>query len=41
MVFDDVVGQIKKAEFDPRLAQLVMNRRHLINNGTLSIIIVS
>ena len=41
LVMDDVVGAIKKAEFDPRLAQLVMNRRHLIFNGTLSIIVVS
>lgn len=41
LVLDDVVSSIKKAEYDPRLAQLVMNRRHLIYNGTLSIIIVS
>lgn len=41
LVLDDVVGSIKKAEYDQRLAQLVMNRRHLIFNGTLSIIVVS
>jgi hypothetical protein len=41
VVLDDVVGQIKKAEFDPRLAQLVMNRRHIIFNGTISIIVVT
>jgi hypothetical protein len=41
VVLDDVVGQIKKAEYDPRLSQLVMNRRHLIFNGTISIIIVT
>lgn len=40
-VLDDVVGQVKKAEFDPRLSQLIMNRRHLIFNGTISIIIVT
>jgi hypothetical protein len=40
-VFDDVVGQIKKSEFDPRLSQLVMNRRHLIFNGTISIVMVT
>lgn len=41
LVLDDVVNGIKKAEYDQRLASLVMNRRHLILNGTLSIIIVS
>lgn len=41
VVLDDVVGQIKKSEFDPRLAQLVMNRRHLIFNGSISIIMVT
>ena len=41
VVLDDVVGQIKKAEYDPRLAQLVMNRRHIIFNGTISIIMVT
>jgi hypothetical protein len=40
-IFDDVIGTIKKLEFEPRLAQLVMNRRHLIINGTISIILVS
>lgn len=41
LVLDDVVGQVKKAEFDPRLAQLVMNRRHVIFNGTVSVIFVT
>lgn len=41
LVLDDVVNGIKKAEYDPRLARLIMNRRHLIFNGTLSIIIVT
>lgn len=41
LVLDDVVGAIKKSEFDPRLAQLVMNRRHIIFNGTISIIMVT
>jgi len=41
LVLDDVVGPIKRAENDPRLAQLVMNRRHLLLNGTVSIVIVS
>ena len=40
-VMDDVVAAIKKAEYDPRLAQLVMNRRHLILNGTISLIFVT
>lgn len=41
LVLDDVVSSIKKAEYNPRLSQLIMNRRHLIFNGTISIIIVS
>lgn len=41
VVLDDVVASIKKAEFDPRLSQLVMNRRHVIFNGTVSIIMVT
>lgn len=41
VVLDDVVASIKKAEFDPRLSQLVMNRRHVIFNGTISIIMVT
>jgi hypothetical protein len=41
VVLDDVVGSVKKAEFDPRLSQLVMNRRHIIFNGTISIIMVT
>lgn len=41
VVLDDVVASIKKAEFDPRLAQLVMNRRHIIFNGTISLIMVT
>lgn len=40
-VFDDVIGSIKKSENDPRIAELFMNRRHLIFNGTVSIIVVS
>jgi hypothetical protein len=41
IIFDDVIAGIKKAEFDPRLAQLFMNRRHLIANATISTIVVS
>lgn len=41
LILDDVVGQIKKEETNPLLAQLVMNRRHVVLNGTVSIIIVT
>ena len=40
-IFDDVVGQIKKLETSPQLAQLYLNRRHLLTNGTISLITVS
>lgn len=36
-----MVGQIKKAEYDPLIQRLFFNRRHLIHNGTISIIVVS
>lgn len=41
LVLDDVVGDIKKNENDPRLAQLIMNRRHLVHNGMVSIVMVT
>lgn len=41
IVLDDVVAAVKKYEHDPRLAQLIMNRRHLIFGGVVSIIIVT
>lgn len=41
IVLDDVVSQIKSQEFDPHVTQLFFNRRHLLANGTVSIIMVS
>lgn len=41
IVLDDMVSQIKAAEYDPLLTQLIFNRRHLIMNGMVSLIIVS
>ena len=41
LVLDDVVAEIKRNENNPRLAALVMNRRHLVFNGTVSIIMVT
>jgi hypothetical protein len=41
LVLDDVAGDIKGGEFDPSLIKLFFNRRHLIANGTLSIITVT
>ena len=38
---DDVIGDIKRSENDPALAQLFFNRRHLIANGTISTMLVS
>ena len=36
-----MVADIKKNENNPLLAQLIMNRRHLIFNGMISILMVS
>ena len=41
LILDDVVADIKKNENNPELARLVMNRRHIILNGTISIIMVT
>ena len=41
LVLDDVVGEIKRNEYNPLLAQLFLNRRHLVANATVSIIVVS
>lgn len=41
LILDDCVGQIKELQNNQYLAQLIFNRRHLIANGTLSIVILS
>jgi hypothetical protein len=41
IILDDVVSAIKGMEYDMNLAQLFFNRRHLVANGTVSIIIVT
>jgi hypothetical protein len=41
IVMDDIIGDIKKNESNPAQTQLFFNRRHLIANGTISIILVS
>ena len=41
LVLDDVAGDVKAGEFDPSLLKLFFNRRHLIANGTLSIITIT
>ena len=41
IVLDDVVSDLKANEHNPTLTQLIFNRRHLIVNGTVSLIIVS
>jgi hypothetical protein len=40
-VFDDVIGAVKQLQNDQYLAQLFFNRRHLLANGTVSIMLVS
>lgn len=41
IVMDDMVSQIKAEENNPLLTQLIFNRRHLVMNGMISMIIVS
>lgn len=40
-ILDDVVSEIKKMEYDPRTIALFFNRRHLLENGTISIMLVT
>ncbi len=41
LILDDVISSIKGLEHDVNLAQLFFNRRHLLANGTVSIIVVT
>lgn len=41
IVLDDVVGEIKSLQHDRFLAQLFFNRRHLIANGVVSVMLVT
>lgn len=41
LIMDDMVSQLKANEFNPLLTQLIFNRRHLIINGMLSVMIVA
>lgn len=41
IVIDDFISQIKKEERNPLLGALFYNRRHIVKNGTISIIITS
>lgn len=41
VIFDDMVADIKRNEFNPMLTKLFLNRRHLVHNGMVSIIIIS
>ncbi|MCA9325497.1 hypothetical protein KDA23_05550 [Candidatus Saccharibacteria bacterium] len=40
-VFDDVIGDIKANESNSRQTKLILNRRHLVHNGTISLCIVT
>jgi GTPase SAR1 family protein len=41
LIIDDYISQLRKNQANPLLMSLFFNRRHLIKNGTLSIIITS
>jgi hypothetical protein len=41
IVFDDVISQLKESNISHRLQQLFYNRRHLLANGTISILVTS
>jgi len=41
LIIDDFIGQIHKQIYNPYLISLFYNRRHLVENGTLSIILTS
>lgn len=40
-ILDDVVADVKKREAEADLASLFFNRRHLVSNGTVSIMLVT
>ena len=37
-IFDDVIGEIRKEQYNPAVKKLFFNRRHLIKDGSLSLI---
>lgn len=41
IVFDDMIGKIKEFQKNPQMMNLIFNRRHLLNNGCISIILIS
>lgn len=41
IIFDDMIGDIKKHEYDPKLKKLIWNRRHLFTHGTDNLITAS
>jgi len=41
VVLDDVIGEIKKEQNNKELMKLIFNRRHLIPEGTVSILLTS
>ena len=41
IILDDVIGDIKANENNPTQSQLIFNRRHLIANGCISIVLLS
>jgi hypothetical protein len=41
LIFDDVISDIKKQQYNPALTSLLFNRRHLLRDGTISILITS
>lgn len=41
IVLDDVIGDIKELEHNAAMTKLFLNRRHLLANGTISIVLAS
>jgi len=41
IIFDDMIGELKKHQNDVLLMNLFFNRRHLLKNGTISFIITT
>jgi len=40
-VIDDQIGMVKKLEFDEFFTSFIFNRRHLLNNGIISVVITT
>jgi len=41
IIFDDMIADIKKKQYEPLLLKLFFNRRHIIKNGCISILMTT